>query len=213
MRPKLLIWDWNGTILDDTGLCLAIENELLRERGMPEITEAWYLSHFTFPVRRYYAKMGYTFETESFESVAGAFMERYRERYASCGLRDGITDVLQAVKERGIRQTLLSVSRQDDLTEQAERLGVASFFPDMLGQDDIRCASKVDRAKRYMAQNGIDPKNALFIGDTDHDVETADAVGAPCVLLAGGHQSFEVLSRCGVPVFRTAAELSAALEF
>ena len=64
-----------------------------------------------------------------------------------------------------------------------------------------------------MAQNGIDPKNALFIGDTDHDVETADAVGAPCVLLAGGHQSFEVLSRCGVPVFRTAAELSAALEF
>ena len=68
MPLKLLIWDWNGTILDDTRLCIDIENELLRERGMPEITEAWYLSHFTFPVRRYYAKMGYTFETESFES-------------------------------------------------------------------------------------------------------------------------------------------------
>ena len=212
MPLKLLIWDWNGTILDDTRLCIDIENELLRERGMPEITETWYLKHFTFPVRNYYAEMGYTFETESFETVAGAFMERYRARYASCGLRDGVTDVLKAARKRGIRQTLLSVSRQDDLSEQAERLGVASFFPEMLGQDDIKCASKVDRAKQYMAENGIDPKDALFIGDTDHDVETADAVGAPCVLLAGGHQSKEVLSRCGVPVFQTAAELCAALE-
>ena len=60
MLPKLLIWDWNGTILDDAKLCLEIENELLHERGMPEITREWYLAHFSFPIRRYYEMMGYT---------------------------------------------------------------------------------------------------------------------------------------------------------
>lgn len=207
MTPKLLIWDWNGTILDDTRLCLAVENELLRERGMQEITEDWYLDHFTFPVRRYYEKMGYTFASESFETVAGLFMERYRERYASCSLREDAVGVLRFAKTRGIAQTLLSVTQQDDLLEQVQRFGIAPYFAQILGQDDISCRSKVDRAKEYMAKTGIDPRDALFIGDTDHDAEAARAVGCPCALLCGGHQSKTVLLRCGVPVYDSAEDL------
>ncbi len=211
MAVKLLIWDWNGTILDDAALCLELENELLRERGMQEITREWYLAHFSFPICRYYEMMGYTFETESFESVSEIFMERYRRRYADCPLREGVIDVLRTAKARGIRQTLLSLTQQDDLLEQANRLGATQYFSEILGQVDILGTSKVDRAVAYMAQNGIDPGDALFIGDTDHDVEVARAVGCPCVLLAGGHQSFDVLSRCGVSVFRTASDLRTAL--
>ncbi len=207
MTPKLLIWDWNGTILDDTDLCVTLENELLKERGMREITKAWYLQNFVFPVRAFYERMGYTFQTESFESAAASFMERYRERYAVCSLQRGVTDVLESAKKRGVLQTLLSVTQQDDLLEQTERLGVASYFSEILGQDDATCRSKVDRAKEYMARIGVDPKDALFIGDTDHDVEAANAVGCPCVLMCGGHQAKDVLLRCGVPVFDSAEEL------
>lgn len=207
MTPRLLIWDWNGTILDDTDLCVTIENELLRERGMPTVTKAWYLDNFAFPVREYYERMGYTFETESFETVAGIFMERYRTRFACCSLREGVTNVLNRAEERGIAQTLLSVTQQDDLIEQTRRLGVAPLFSKILGQDDISCRSKVDRAKTYMAGLGIEPKDALFIGDTDHDAEAANAVGCPCALLCGGHQSKKVLLRCGVPVYDSAEKL------
>lgn len=211
MSLQLLIWDWNGTILDDAALCLQIENELLRERGMHEITREWYLAHFCFPIRKYYEMMGYTFETESFEAVSEIFMERYRKRYAQCELREGVTDVLKEAKERGIRQTLLSVTQQDDLIEQASRLGAAPYFSEILGQTDILGHSKIERAKSYMAQNGIDPKDALFVGDTDHDAEVARAAGCPCVLLSGGHQSEERLSRCGVPVMQSVHELTERL--
>ena len=211
MKAKLLIWDWNGTIIDDTDLCIAIENELLRERGMREITKAWYLAHFTFPIRTYYAKMGYTFERESFETVSGIFMERYRERYPDCPIRKGAEDVLRTAKVRGIAQTLLSVTQQDDLLDQVQRLGLAPYFSEILGQNDLLYTSKIDRAKAYMKRCAIDPKEALFIGDTDHDVETANAVGCPCVLLAGGHQSKDVLLRCGVPVYDGAEALGKAL--
>ena len=211
MLPKLLIWDWNGTVLDDAELCLALENELLRERGMPEITREWYLSHFSFPIRSYYEQMGYMFETESFETVSEIFMTRYRERFADCPLRKGVLDVLRDFRDRGATQTLLSLTRQDDLLEQAKRLHAAQYFSEIIGQSDILCHSKVERAKAYMAQIGIDPKDALFIGDTDHDAEVADAVGCRCALLEGGHQSKEVLLHCGVPVYESADALYRAL--
>ena len=204
MEPKLLIWDWNGTIIDDADLCLTIENELLRERGMPEITKAWYLAHFSFPIRAYYELMGYTFESESFETVSEIFMERYRRRYTDCPLREGVADVLNAVKKRGVRQTLLSLTQQDDLAEQTLRFGVAPYFSEVLGSDDVLGHSKVERAKNYIAKCGIDPGDALFVGDTDHDVEVANAVGCRCALLEGGHQDRSVLLRLGVPVFASA---------
>ena len=211
MDPKLLIWDWNGTIIDDADLCFTIENELLRERGMREITKEWYLAHFSFPVRAYYEQMGYTFETESFEAVSSDFMERYRKRCASCSLRDGVMDVLESAGKRGIPQTLLSVTQQDDLQNQAHLFGVSDCFSEILGQDDCLCVSKIDRAKTYMDRLGIDPRDALFIGDTNHDVETANAVGCRCVLLADGHQAKDVLLRCGVPVYDTAEALGKVL--
>ena len=204
VKPKIVIWDWNGTIIDDADLCLAIENELLYERGMPTITKAWYLAHFSFPIRAYYEIMGYTFEHESFEAVSEIFMQRYRARFGDCPLRKGVTDVLKAIEKDCVRQTLLSLTQQDDLVAQANRFGVAPYFSEILGNDDILGHSKVERAKSYIEQCGIDPKDALFVGDTDHDVEVANAVGCRCVLLEGGHQSRSVLLRCGVPVYASA---------
>lgn len=211
MNVRLLIWDWNGTVIDDTDLCIAVENELLRERGMAEITKEWYLAHFTFPVRAYYELMGYTFETESFDAVSAVFMERYRRRFSACPLRAGVADVLKTAGARGIEQTLLSVTQQDDLREQVHKFGLSPYFSEILGQDDTLCISKIDRAKGYIKRLGIDPRDALFIGDTDHDAEAANAVGCPCVLLEGGHQSRAVLLRCGVPVYDTAEALGKAL--
>ena len=176
MRPELLIWDFNGTILNDMELCFAIENEMLSERGMPPITREWYLEHFSFPIRDYYIQMGYTFETESYERVSEVFMQRYNERFETCPLREGVLDALAAFQRAGIPQTLLSVTQQD-----------------------------------YIARIGIEPKDALFIGDTDHDFEAAQAVGCPCVLLLHGHQSKNVLSRCGVPIYESAAAFRDAL--
>lgn len=211
MDPKLLIWDWNGTIIDDADLCLEIENALLRERGMREITKEWYLAHFSFPIRAYYAEMGYRFQTESYETVSEIFMDRYRKRYSQCRLRAGVEDVLRKASERGVVQALLSVTRQDDLCIQVRAFGLDAYFSEILGQKDILGASKIDRAKDCMKRMKIDPRDALFIGDTDHDVEAANAVGCPCVLLTDGHQSREVLQRSGAPVFDSAEALGKEL--
>ena len=70
VKTKLLIWDWNGTLLDDTAYCFDITNAMRRERGMAPLQDLdTYRGLFSFPVIDYYRDMGYTFETESYEAI------------------------------------------------------------------------------------------------------------------------------------------------
>jgi len=46
-----------------------------------------------------------------------------------------------------------------------------------------------------------------LIGDTVHDYEVAREIGAKCLLIAGGHQSIEKLTACGVPVLNNIKEI------
>ena len=59
MRYKHIIWDWNGTLLDDTWLCVEGINQALIKRNLTPISEDRYREVFTFPVRDYYKKLGF----------------------------------------------------------------------------------------------------------------------------------------------------------
>ena len=48
--------------------------------------------------------------------------------------------------------------------------------------------------------NNINGDEVLFIGDTLHDLEVSNAMGAKCVLVSCGHQSIDVLSKGNVPI-------------
>src|SRR4051812_22587342 len=100
-----VIWDWNGTLLDDAWLCVDVMNELLLQRGLPQITLADYAALFRFPVRDYYTALGFDFEREPFERVGTAFIEGYAAREAACGLRAGADEILTGVAARGATQS------------------------------------------------------------------------------------------------------------
>ena len=51
MKPHHVIWDWNGTLVDDAWLCVEIINELLARRGLAPITPCKYSAVFGFPLR------------------------------------------------------------------------------------------------------------------------------------------------------------------
>ena len=54
MKYKHIIWDWNGTLIDDRLFCIKIMNEVLKKRDMEAMTEEWFLDNFCFPVKDYY---------------------------------------------------------------------------------------------------------------------------------------------------------------
>ena len=216
MKPELIIWDWNGTILDDACVCKAIANIMLKERGIPTLPDMdAYRAVFGFPIKAYYEQMGYRFgpDDEPYESVADEFILWYDKLYRTAVLRPGILPFLDKLKEAGYRQVLLSATRRDQLLDQVAAFGdVGDRFEQKLGMPDHYAFSKATLAKAFIESQGIPRERALFIGDTDHDYEVSSAIGCPCVLLEGGHQSRQRLEKMGVPVLRDLQELGAYLE-
>ncbi len=205
MRPDLslvrhVIWDWNGTLLDDAWLCIEVMNALLAPRGLPPLDPARYQSLFGFPVRDYYLRLGFDFARDPFEKVGTDFIDGYAARQHECKLQPHATRVLEALSALGIGCSVLSASQESRLVAQAEHLSVRSRFQRLLGLGDHFAGGKLELGRRHVRELGLAPQAILLVGDTDHDFEVAREVGVGCVLVPSGHQSRERLEALGAPV-------------
>ena len=210
-HTKHVIWDWNGTLLDDAVLCVEVMNVVLARRKLPPLTEERYADRFRFPVRDYYADLGFDFERESFEIIGMEFINGYAAREAECGLRHDAAETLEGLAARGIRQSVLSASQQGRLEMQARRLDVHAHFEALVGLDDHYAAGKIEVGHAWMERSDVDPLRTVLVGDTDHDLEVARALGVQCLLVPSGHQSAERLARCGVEVLPSLGALLSRL--
>ena len=209
---ELVFWDWNGTLMDDVDYSCACLNGLLAAYHYPQrygVEE--YRKVFGFPIQSYYRRVGFDFGRDPFPVLAESYMDLYNAGVDGCSLTDGAADTLGALAARCEGQVLLSVSRRDYLVEQAKRREVDRRFREMLGLDDIHGVSKVELGRRYMASCGADPARCVMIGDTDHDAETARAMGVRCILYTGGHQTRARLQATGNPTIDRLEDLPGLL--
>ena len=203
-----IIWDWNGTLLDDTWICYEIANIMLEERGLQKIPDfERYRQIFKFPVIDWYVGMGYTFEKETYEQVADEFLVLYNRMLPECVLKDGAKEVTAELKKRGYRQILLSATGQDTLEKNLRTFDMTGIFEEILGQKNDLAFGKSERGRLDMERCGMDPKETVLVGDTNHDHEVADLIGAGCILIDSGNQSGTVLEKCGVPIIHSLREL------
>ena len=205
-----ILWDWNGTLLDDVQLTLDLENRLFKAHGYPTIGLAEYRQKFCFPVLDYYRALGV--RDEDFPPIADAWAIEYRTASQGCPLAKTALETAKRFQQAGFRQVILSASKQSMLSEQvASYPELDGVFDEILGIADHYAASKVQLALDYLHRGGVDPQDAVFLGDTLHDAEVAAAIGCRCMLISGGHQSDEVLARAGVPVMPSLAAAASAL--
>lgn len=208
MKYKYIMWDWNGTILDDLQMNFDIENILLTRRGLRPIeNKGEYLEKFCFPIINFYKNLGFDLENEKFEIIAREYAHLYDEMYPSAQIFEGAERILRLIKNAGIRQLIISQTEQSYLTKQVTYFELEHLFTDILGNSDIYARSKVALAQRWMRENSADSSEILFIGDTVHDKEVADSIGCDCVLVATGHNSEERLLSAGVTVLSDIREI------
>ena len=202
-----IIWDWNGTLLDDAWLCVEIINTFLHDRGLPKVTIEQYRDIFTFPVRSYYEALGFDFHKESWEEISTAFITTYETNRTRCSLMSGAKAVLDHFSFLGIDQSILSASKLEYLQKAIGEYGLEGIFFALNGLDNHHAAGKVEVGKVFMKGNRLNPSRILLIGDTLHDVEVADAIGVDCCLVSNGHQTADRLKNGGVSVYNDLFEL------
>lgn len=209
---KRLIWDWNGTLLDDVAAAVGALNRMLTKRGAAPITVDRYRRRFGFPVRSFYAELGVDLDRWDWDEICEDF-----HRFVAAepqAVRSEARAALELAERKGFRQSILSALRQDLLERSLAANGLTAFFDKIFGVDNLDGASKLQRGHELMAALGSEAGAAIFIGDTLHDAEVARALDARCILVSCGHQMPERLTAAGCPVAGSlieAVHLAAAL--
>ena len=195
-----IIWDWNGTLLNDLDFCINTINVLLKNRQLDQLDHYSYKEVFSFPVKDCYESIGFDFSKEDFSVSAQEYMDIYNGGVSNCRLHSGAIDVLEHFKNMGFRQFVLSAMQEDMLIHTLKHQNIFDYFEGIAGLNDHYAASKIERGKQFISELNIDKAQATIIGDTNHDFEVAQQLEVDCILVADGHQSKERLTATGAKV-------------
>lgn len=204
---KHVIWDWNGTLLDDVQLCVEIINNILRKRNLKPLTLEKYKDVFTFPIIDYYKASGIDVSGDNFKIISHEFIDEYELRKLECSLFKGGREVLEYFREHNLTQSVLSAYSQNTLEEIVNHFGLTNYFIKLVGLNNIYAASKLENGKKWINELDINPKEVIMFGDTLHDLEVAEEMGVDCILFYCGHQSKEKLSASNISVISSHSEL------
>ncbi len=204
MDYKYIIWDWNGTLLDDADAAMSSVNDMLKERNMPPIDMKRYRECIGVPIIRFYEKV-FDLENEDYGEILKSYNEGYLRHLENTTLSQGAEEALEYFKSNGCTQIIVSSSNYEQLTANIHKYGIYEYFDAILGASDYLATSKIERAIKYLEKH-CDGK-ALVIGDLVHDAEMAKEIGADCILLSTGHEMRERLEKTGLRIIDSLKEI------
>ena len=205
MMSKNIIFDFNGTIVDDVDLSIASLNSITTKYLNKEFNLESYRKIFTFPIIDYYRNAGFDFKVKTFEELGYGWYNYYHSHINEARLFDSVIPLLKYNKEHNIKNVIISSSEQNDLINHLKLLGIAEYFDEILGISDIWGGGKIEIAKKFMEDKN--PDNWLLVGDTLHDKSVADEIGVECYLVTCGHQAKQDLLETGCKVIKDVGEL------
>lgn len=207
---KTILWDFNGTVMDDMGASAGAVNAMLQKRRLPLISEEWYTLNLIMPLEAFYESVGFDMQKERIEIVSEEFQQECKKFP-----RPVFPEVLAALEQfqkEGYRQLLFSSLHHDILIRQAKERGIADYFEGIVGRQDRSLGGKEAAVSAYLKEHHILPEQVLVVGDLTTDADMARYVGSPCALICKGHQHRRILEKTDAYVLDSAAEIAALLE-
>lgn len=207
-EKTLILFDMDGTILDTLDdLCDSV-NVILREKGYPERSRE--------EIRRFVGNgarvlIDRAMPEESSEAEREEALERYKAYYeAHCEIKtkpyDGVAALMRTLRSEGKKVAVIS-----NKPDAAVRKLCASQFP---GCVDAAVGDTPERRRKPAPDNvfaaierlGGRKEDAVYVGDSEVDAETARAAGIPLVAVSWGFRDREELLRAGAETIADTAE-------
>lgn len=203
---KYYIFDFNGTIVNDLDLSVeCINHTIAKYLDRKPLTNDDYRDIFCFPVKTYYEKVGFDFNKLSWEEVGNYWMDYYVANRHRPTLHEGIREFMENNRKAGNKNVILSASLKEHLMDHCKELHIDDLVDVYLGLDNIYANSKIPLGIEFVKDKN--KKDCIVLGDTEHDLEVAKAMGVECILIANGHESKERLLKAHDNVVNTIAEV------
>ena len=205
MSYQTYIFDLDGTLLDTLGDLAASVNYAMRTHGMPEHSVDEVCRFVGNGVRRLMERaVPGGAAHPAFEAAFATFRRHYMEHSLDTTRPyEGIPEMLQELKRRG-RHTAVVSNKFDAATKEFCR----HFFPDTIDvavgeheAEGIRKKPAPDTVLQALSQLGVGQEGAVYVGDSDVDIQTARNSGLPCISVLWGFRDREFLLAHGAETF------------
>ncbi len=188
----LAVFDWNGTLFDDTPATLIATNACLASFGVPAIDMHTMQETFSFPLIHFYERMGVSADDylARAEEEGNVYLEAYEPAAAACRAMDGAFALLDWLRDRNVHCMILSNHLQSCLNGDVARLGFAPYMKAVSGNETkatiTQGLSKQIRLEAYMQEHGFAPDKTFIIGDSHEEPELARRLGILGISISGG---------------------------
>jgi phosphoglycolate phosphatase-like HAD superfamily hydrolase/ADP-ribose pyrophosphatase YjhB (NUDIX family) len=181
-----VIFDWSGTLVDDLPAVWRASNHALERAGVAAMPLDQFRREFRLPARDFYIER---VPQEALPELERWFLDGFREVQDTVTPLPHAREFLEFCRERGLKTFLLSAVHPALFAHQ-ER---ASGFGPFLDKTYLGAHDKKELIGRILSENGLDPTQTVFIGDMQHDIETAHHGGVQSVGVLTGYDNLEKL--------------------
>jgi len=201
---KHVIWDWNGTLLNDLTTVVKALEKMAQNLKIEPIDKHTYLKHFRFPVQEFYKDIGFPTSDEEFAALSEDFHANYAEAFHTAELFSDAQNLLESVKKMGSKQSILTAAFQKHIDQWLLDFEIDHLFDHVYGLPDKLAKCKVDRGRELIELAQVDLDHTVLLGDTTHDLEVGKSLGIDVILLTNGHQHEDRLKKVHHAIFQRA---------
>jgi len=189
-----IIWDWNGTILNDVDNNINAVNMILQKRNLTIISKEEYRRKIKVPIKQFYNDIGLeTNDPENYNLITIDYWKYYNMSYKNnTKVNSGLEIILNKLMENNISNYLLSATQHDELKKQVESKGMEIFFKIIIGNNNSEVKNKLEKAKELIKNENIKISSTILVGDMISDYELAEKLGIKCILYSNGHQEIKM---------------------
>jgi phosphoglycolate phosphatase len=181
-----IIFDWSGTLVDDLPAVWRATNHVLIKAGRTELSLEEFRRQFCLPLQSFFDRH---LPQIAIEELGGWFHSHFATVQDSIVPLPHTREFLQFCRERGMRMFVLSAVHSEHFATQARTIQFADFFEEtFLGVWDKRA-----KINDILREQNLAPDETLFIGDMQHDIETARHGRVHSCAVLTGYNSLEQL--------------------
>jgi phosphoglycolate phosphatase-like HAD superfamily hydrolase/ADP-ribose pyrophosphatase YjhB (NUDIX family) len=201
-----IIFDWSGTLVDDLPAVLKASNFVLTQAGKSEMTLEQFRAEFSLPFTKFYDHHTPDVPMPQLESW---FHSSFKQAQSSVVELPHARDFLEFCRAKKLRTFLLSAIHADHFAAHCRSTGFDVF----LDKTYTGVRDKRKKIHQILAENGLRPDETLFIGDMEHDIETARHGGVHSCAVLTGYNTLEQL-RAAAPdlIVENLSELKTMME-
>ena len=205
----LIVFDWDGTIMDSTGLISECIQLAARDRGLPipsiEAAKSIIGLGIQESTQRLFPDIDHAAQT----AFALAYRHRFVPRDHEAPLYDGIRELLVALDQSTRFLAVATGKPRAGLERAFAHTGLKSSFHFSRCADEGFAKPHPDMLYKLMEFTGVSPTRTLMIGDTTHDLDLAQNAGVAAVAVTyGAHSARLLASRPHLALVNTVSELA-----